>query len=108
MVRLNFIGIDPKLREDEYSYQATKSFFLEIEVGSDAYRIDVGAGPYNSEEGAQIHIFRPMGVTAESRSLNTTSLVKADILNGSDSVARTKPDFKTDLKTASEPSEKPL
>lgn len=74
---LNFIGMDPKLRCGLYDYNAVDSFFLEIGVDGQRYRIDVGNIGINMSDGKArrgIHISFPIFAELGELSMNALNL----------------------------------
>lgn len=77
---LNFIGIDPARRNSRYAYNPVDSFFLEIGLDGQSYRLDVGNIGQNCSDGVArrgVHLFHPLGAELGELSLNSLNIANA-------------------------------
>jgi hypothetical protein len=75
---LEFVGIDPSKRRDGYSYEGVETFFLEVILDGQRYRIDVGDIGVNMSDGKPrrgVHINYPLGAERGEYSLNALNIV---------------------------------
>lgn len=74
-VQIQFVGVDPKLRISDYTYQPTDYAFLEIYVDGQRYNIQIGT--YESSKGPRrgLHIVTDtVNLKVDHHSLNAVDL----------------------------------
>jgi hypothetical protein len=71
MVQVEFVGVDPKLKQGEYGYRPSHSAFLEVWVDGKRFRIDVGdvqRGDGSTVRG--VHIVTSGEIKVDKHSMN--------------------------------------
>lgn len=75
MVQVEFVGIDPSMRQGNYGYIPTKSAFIEVYVDGKRFRLDIGdviRADGTKERG--IHICGPINLVVDKHSLNAVDI----------------------------------
>lgn len=79
MVQIEFVGVDPKLRQNEYGYVPSESAFIEIYVDGERYRVDVGNVQRRDGSVVRgIHIAGPIDMVVDKHSLNAVDVFRSD------------------------------
>lgn len=76
MVQIEFVGVDPKLKDGEYGYHPSKSAFLEVYVDGERFRIDVGdvsQGDGSTRRG--IHVNGPIYMEVKKTAMNAADIL---------------------------------
>lgn len=71
MVQIEFVGVDPNLKVNEYSWKPSKSAFLEVFVDGERFRIDVG--DVQKSDGTVrrgLHVCGPIDMDVDNHSIN--------------------------------------
>lgn len=77
MVQVEFVGVDPELRNGRYGYKPSKTAFLEIYVDGQRFRIDVGSLKLSTDDGADlrgIHINFPLNASVRDQCMNALNI----------------------------------
>jgi hypothetical protein len=76
MVQIEFVGVAPALRCNEYGYKPSDSAFLEVYVDGHRFRIDVGnvqRGDGTTRRG--LHICGPIDMDVDKHSVNACDVL---------------------------------